>query len=89
MQDMVSKSYHIFITYISVLEPGRDAIIDDAIHGKQVISDIYHIDQLLSLTEMPSLIVQYMVSESYHLFITYRSVLEPDIDAIIDRCSAW
>ena len=43
MQDMVSKLYHIFITYRSVLKPERDAIIDDALQGKEIISQIYHI----------------------------------------------
>ena len=43
MQDMVNKLYHIFITYISVLKPERDAIIGDALQGKEIISQIYHI----------------------------------------------
>ena len=30
-------------TYRSVLEPERNVIVDDAIHGKQIVSHIHHI----------------------------------------------
>ena len=65
---MVSKSYHIFVIYRSVLAPERDAINNDGVHGKQIISHIY---QFLNLTEMPLLMMQDMVNKLYHIFMTY------------------
>ena len=41
-------------------------------------------DEFLNLTEMPLVIMQYKVSKLYHIFITYRAVLGPNRDAIVD-----
>ena len=63
-KQIISHIYH-----IQVISDG-DAITDDAIHGVQVVSHIYH--QFLNLTEMALLMMQSMVSKSYHIFTMYR-----------------